>query len=104
MRVRTTFRARKTWHGIHFNFGKRGLTSVSASAGPITINPSRRSLSLDTPGPGSLRLVATPEEVGAEVEQLVAQRRREQAQHREADRRSAGYLIGRGLAKLLFGK
>jgi hypothetical protein len=104
MRLRTTFRARKTWHGIHFNIGKHGLTSVSATAGPLTVNPSRRSLSIDTPGPGSLRLVATPEEVGAEVEQLVAQRRTEQAQQREASQRSAGYLIGRGLVKLLLGK
>jgi hypothetical protein len=100
MRFRTTFRARKSFGGLHLNFGRRGLASVSATAGPVTVNPSRRSVSLDTPGPGSLRLVATPEEVGAEVEQLVAQRQRE----RDASQHSAGYLIGRGLAKLLFRK
>jgi hypothetical protein len=100
MRIRTTFRARKSFGGLHLNFGKRGLTSVSATVGPswlpVTVNPSRRSVSIDTPGPGSLRLIATPEEAQAEAE-------RTQLPPLTTGER-LGLALGRGLNRIFFGK
>ena len=50
------FRARKTFRlgPLFFTFTQRGFSSWGIRIGPFTHNFSRRSSSVDTPGPGSV--------------------------------------------------
>lgn len=52
-----TFRARKTFRlgPLFATFTQRGFASWGVRLGPITHNFTRRSTSVDTPGPGGIR-------------------------------------------------
>jgi hypothetical protein len=53
-RVRTGFRGRiHIWGPVYINFGKRGYTSTSVHKDWVTGNVDNKTISVNTPGPGS---------------------------------------------------